>query len=166
MELSQRPSVLACDYAFEEHLQKVRVYDLQVPLFLILCSARSTTIFYQVRALYIYVFRANIPAGFLLAYPIYSPTYSANSPYIRGTLRSSPQFLWACAAIWLVRKHYPTPTYCSPGLMMVLWCHTVRGTLQPVHSSDPAQPAPARHEAARDPPRLWLWTRLVPKLLF
>lgn len=40
-------------------------------------------------------------SGFLLAFPIYGPTYSATSPYIRGTLRSSPQFLWSCAAIWL-----------------------------------------------------------------
>ncbi|KAI9434238.1 3-oxo-5-alpha-steroid 4-dehydrogenase-domain-containing protein [Lactarius indigo] len=46
-------------------------------------------------------FHYHILSGLFLAYPIYGPTYSANSPYIRGTLRSSPEFLWSCAAIWL-----------------------------------------------------------------
>ncbi|KAH9997146.1 3-oxo-5-alpha-steroid 4-dehydrogenase-domain-containing protein [Russula compacta] len=40
-------------------------------------------------------------SGLFLAYPLYGPTYAANSPYIRGTLRSNPQFLWACAAVWV-----------------------------------------------------------------
>ncbi|KAH9015271.1 hypothetical protein EDB83DRAFT_2440249 [Lactarius deliciosus] len=46
-------------------------------------------------------FHYHVLSGLFLAYPIYGPTYSANSPYIRGTLRASPQFLWSCAAIWL-----------------------------------------------------------------
>ncbi|KAI0246970.1 3-oxo-5-alpha-steroid 4-dehydrogenase-domain-containing protein [Lactifluus subvellereus] len=43
----------------------------------------------------------HILSGLFLAYPIYGPTYSANSPYIRGTLRSNLKFLWACAGVWL-----------------------------------------------------------------
>ncbi|KAF7796032.1 hypothetical protein EIP86_007202 [Pleurotus ostreatoroseus] len=39
--------------------------------------------------------------GLGLAYPVYSPTYSAASPYIRGTIRDDPKFLWACIAVWL-----------------------------------------------------------------
>ena len=41
--------------------------------------------------------------GLLLAYPIYGPTYAANSAYITGTFRSNQLFIWACAGIWLVR---------------------------------------------------------------
>ena len=42
---------------------------------------------------------------------------------------------------------------------------TVRRSLQPECPSDLAQPASTRHEEARDPARLRLWARLVPKLL-
>ena len=40
--------------------------------------------------------------GLGLAYPVYSPTYSVASPYIRGTIRDDPKFLWSCTAVWLV----------------------------------------------------------------
>ncbi|KIM84893.1 hypothetical protein PILCRDRAFT_817709 [Piloderma croceum F 1598] len=40
-------------------------------------------------------------SGVALAYAVYSPTYSATSSYIRGTIRDDPRFLWAGAAIWL-----------------------------------------------------------------
>ncbi|KAI0258363.1 3-oxo-5-alpha-steroid 4-dehydrogenase-domain-containing protein [Gloeopeniophorella convolvens] len=43
----------------------------------------------------------HILSGLFLAYPIYGPTYSVNSPFIRGTMRSNPQFLWALAGVWL-----------------------------------------------------------------
>ncbi|KAH9966967.1 3-oxo-5-alpha-steroid 4-dehydrogenase-domain-containing protein [Lactifluus volemus] len=43
----------------------------------------------------------HILSGLFLAYPIYGPTYSADSLYIRGTLRSNPNFLWTCAGVWL-----------------------------------------------------------------
>ncbi|KAI0277508.1 3-oxo-5-alpha-steroid 4-dehydrogenase-domain-containing protein [Russula aff. rugulosa BPL654] len=43
----------------------------------------------------------HILSGLFLAYPIYGPAYAANSPYIRNTFRSNPQFLWICAGIWL-----------------------------------------------------------------
>ncbi|KAH9985111.1 3-oxo-5-alpha-steroid 4-dehydrogenase-domain-containing protein [Russula vinacea] len=43
----------------------------------------------------------HILSGLFLAYPIYGPTYAANSPYVRGTFRSNPQFLWICASTWL-----------------------------------------------------------------
>ncbi|KAI0314305.1 3-oxo-5-alpha-steroid 4-dehydrogenase-domain-containing protein [Amylostereum chailletii] len=40
-------------------------------------------------------------AGLFIAYPVYSPTYSANSPYIVGTIRDNPNFLLGCVAVWL-----------------------------------------------------------------
>ncbi|KAI0052185.1 hypothetical protein FA95DRAFT_1553882 [Auriscalpium vulgare] len=43
----------------------------------------------------------HILGGLFLAYPIYSSTYSATSPYVKGTIRENPQFLWACSAFWL-----------------------------------------------------------------
>ncbi|KAI0327827.1 hypothetical protein GY45DRAFT_1327140 [Cubamyces sp. BRFM 1775] len=43
----------------------------------------------------------HILSGLLLAYSVYSPTYAANSPYIRGTIRENPNFLWSCLAVWL-----------------------------------------------------------------
>ncbi|KAI9057322.1 hypothetical protein FKP32DRAFT_1598411 [Trametes sanguinea] len=43
----------------------------------------------------------HILSGLLLAYSVYSPTYAANSPYIRGTIRENPTFLWSCLAVWL-----------------------------------------------------------------
>jgi len=46
-------------------------------------------------------FHYHILSGLFLAYPIYSPTYAANSPYVINTLRSNSQFLWICAGIWL-----------------------------------------------------------------
>jgi len=49
-------------------------------------------------------FHYHILSGLFLAYPLYSPTYAANSPYIRGTLRSNPQFLWGWAGVWLLAE--------------------------------------------------------------
>jgi len=43
----------------------------------------------------------HVLSGLFLAYPIYGPTYAANSAYITGTLRSNQLFLWTCAGIWL-----------------------------------------------------------------
>ncbi|KAH9945415.1 3-oxo-5-alpha-steroid 4-dehydrogenase-domain-containing protein [Epithele typhae] len=40
-------------------------------------------------------------SGLLLAYAIYSPTYSANSPWIRGTIRENPTFLMSCMGAFL-----------------------------------------------------------------
>lgn len=40
-------------------------------------------------------------SGVALALAIYSPTYAADSPYIRGTIRDDPRFLLACAIVWL-----------------------------------------------------------------
>ncbi|THG95722.1 hypothetical protein EW026_g5975 [Hermanssonia centrifuga] len=52
-----------------------------------------------------YIFRNSahyhLLGGLGLAYAVYSPTYSSSSPYIRGTIRDDPKFLWACTAIWL-----------------------------------------------------------------
>jgi very-long-chain enoyl-CoA reductase len=44
-----------------------------------------------------------------MAYSIYSPTYAADSPYIRETVRDDPRFLLAGAAAWVVRSVQPTP---------------------------------------------------------
>ena len=56
--------------------------------------------------------QTRLSTGLFLAYPIYGPTYAANSGYITGTRRSDPLFLWTCAGIWLVRPlpllNYPT----------------------------------------------------------
>ena len=41
-------------------------------------------------------------SGIALAYAVYGPTYAATSPFIRGTLRSNPTFLWSCIAVWTV----------------------------------------------------------------
>ncbi|KAK7690947.1 hypothetical protein QCA50_006050 [Cerrena zonata] len=41
-----------------------------------------------------------ILSGVALAYAAYGPTYAATSPYIRGTIRSNPTFLWSCIALW------------------------------------------------------------------
>ncbi|KDQ59097.1 hypothetical protein JAAARDRAFT_68653 [Jaapia argillacea MUCL 33604] len=40
-------------------------------------------------------------SGVALAYAIYSPTYSAYSPFVAGTKRSDPNFLLAFTGIWL-----------------------------------------------------------------
>ncbi|EIN03942.1 hypothetical protein PUNSTDRAFT_116689 [Punctularia strigosozonata HHB-11173 SS5] len=40
-------------------------------------------------------------SGLLLAYSVYSPPFSAPSPYIRGTVRDDPTWLNAYAAAWL-----------------------------------------------------------------
>lgn len=40
--------------------------------------------------------------GLFLALAIYGPQYSAMSPYIRGTSRNDPVFIWACTAVWIV----------------------------------------------------------------
>jgi len=42
----------------------------------------------------------HILGGLFLAFALYSPTYAATSPYIRGTIRDDPTFLWACTAFW------------------------------------------------------------------
>ncbi|KAG9315369.1 3-oxo-5-alpha-steroid 4-dehydrogenase-domain-containing protein [Chiua virens] len=41
-----------------------------------------------------------IGSGLFLALAVYSPQYSAMSPYIRGTPRNDPIFIWSCTAIW------------------------------------------------------------------
>lgn len=48
----------------------------------------------------------HIPAhiGLFLALAIYGPQYSAMSPYIRGTPRNDPVFIWACTTIWIVSR--------------------------------------------------------------
>ncbi|KAI0784549.1 3-oxo-5-alpha-steroid 4-dehydrogenase-domain-containing protein [Abortiporus biennis] len=45
-------------------------------------------------------FHYHVLGGLGLAYSVYSPTFSATSPYIRGTIRNSPTFLWSWIAIW------------------------------------------------------------------
>ncbi|KAI0710175.1 3-oxo-5-alpha-steroid 4-dehydrogenase-domain-containing protein [Earliella scabrosa] len=40
-------------------------------------------------------------SGLLLARSIYSPTFAANSPWIRGTIRENPTFLWSCLGLFL-----------------------------------------------------------------
>lgn len=47
-------------------------------------------------------FHYHVFGGVLLAYAIYSPTYGMLSPYVQGTIRDDPRFLWACTAVWLV----------------------------------------------------------------
>jgi len=45
----------------------------------------------------------NYITGVALAYAVYSPTYSATSSYVRGTIRDNSTFLRVGAVIWLVR---------------------------------------------------------------
>ncbi|KAI0787743.1 3-oxo-5-alpha-steroid 4-dehydrogenase-domain-containing protein [Fomes fomentarius] len=40
-------------------------------------------------------------SGVLLSWSIYSPRFAANSPWIRGTIRENPTFLWSCLALFL-----------------------------------------------------------------
>ncbi|KAI0714285.1 3-oxo-5-alpha-steroid 4-dehydrogenase-domain-containing protein [Cerioporus squamosus] len=40
-------------------------------------------------------------SGVLLSWSVYSPTFAANSPWIRGTIRENPTFLWSCLAVFL-----------------------------------------------------------------
>ncbi|KAH7884782.1 3-oxo-5-alpha-steroid 4-dehydrogenase-domain-containing protein [Phlebopus sp. FC_14] len=40
-------------------------------------------------------------SGLALALSVYSPNYSAMSPYIRATSRNDPTFIWGCSAVWL-----------------------------------------------------------------
>lgn len=40
-------------------------------------------------------------SGLLMAYSIYSPTYDALSPWIRGRTRNDPNFLWVGTGLWL-----------------------------------------------------------------
>ncbi|KAN0092682.1 3-oxo-5-alpha-steroid 4-dehydrogenase domain containing protein [Tylopilus felleus] len=42
----------------------------------------------------------HLGSGLFLALAIYGPQYSAMSPYIRGTSRNDPVFIWACTAVW------------------------------------------------------------------
>jgi hypothetical protein len=101
--------------------------------------------------------------GVALAYAIYSPTYSATSSYIRGTIRDDPRFLWAGAAIWLVCLILPH-THILVLSLTLLSSPLVRRTLKPAHSPDPSRPPPARHTYSRHPIRLRLLSRLMPKL--
>lgn len=48
-------------------------------------------------------FHYHVFGGVFLAYAVYSPTYGALSPYIRGTIRDDPTFLLLCTAVFLVR---------------------------------------------------------------
>jgi hypothetical protein len=41
--------------------------------------------------------------GLVLAYPLYSPTYAAGAPYMRGTYRENGTVLTGAMAFWLVR---------------------------------------------------------------
>ncbi|KAJ8520763.1 hypothetical protein ONZ45_g2461 [Pleurotus djamor] len=43
----------------------------------------------------------HIFSGLLLAYDVYRPKYAAGSTFATNTYRSNPQFLNACAAVWL-----------------------------------------------------------------
>ncbi|RDX57369.1 hypothetical protein OH76DRAFT_1395165 [Lentinus brumalis] len=40
-------------------------------------------------------------SGVLLSWSVYSPTFAAHSPWIRGTIRENPTFLWSCLAVFL-----------------------------------------------------------------
>ncbi|KAI6025658.1 3-oxo-5-alpha-steroid 4-dehydrogenase-domain-containing protein [Pisolithus orientalis] len=40
-------------------------------------------------------------SGLALALSVYSPNFGATSPYIRGTVRDDPTFIWACTAVWI-----------------------------------------------------------------
>ncbi|KAF8839518.1 hypothetical protein BDN67DRAFT_969912 [Paxillus ammoniavirescens] len=42
----------------------------------------------------------HLGSGLFLALSIYGPQYSAMSPYVRGTSRNDPLFIWACTAVW------------------------------------------------------------------
>jgi len=48
-----------------------------------------------------------ICTGVALAYDVYRQAFSASSPYIRGTVRDDPRFLWACTSIWFARVVLP-----------------------------------------------------------
>ncbi|KAI6025055.1 hypothetical protein PISMIDRAFT_655098 [Pisolithus microcarpus 441] len=43
----------------------------------------------------------HILSGLALALSIYSPNFGATSPYIRGTIRDDPTFIWACTTVWI-----------------------------------------------------------------
>ncbi|KAG6336375.1 hypothetical protein ID866_2732 [Astraeus odoratus] len=40
-------------------------------------------------------------SGLVLALSVYSPNFGALSPYIRGTIRDDPSFIWACTIVWI-----------------------------------------------------------------
>ncbi|KAF9223328.1 hypothetical protein BS17DRAFT_734053 [Gyrodon lividus] len=42
----------------------------------------------------------HLGSGLFLALAVYSPQYSAMSPYIRGTSRNDPLFIWVCTTVW------------------------------------------------------------------
>ncbi|TFY76928.1 hypothetical protein EWM64_g7084, partial [Hericium alpestre] len=42
-----------------------------------------------------------ITSGFALAYPLYGPTYAADSPYIKSTIHDDPRFIYACFALFV-----------------------------------------------------------------
>ncbi|KAF5358832.1 hypothetical protein D9758_008527 [Tetrapyrgos nigripes] len=42
----------------------------------------------------------NVLGGIVLAFDLYRQTFSDASPYIEGTIKKSPIFLWACVALW------------------------------------------------------------------
>ncbi|KAF5375618.1 hypothetical protein D9757_008512 [Collybiopsis confluens] len=42
----------------------------------------------------------HILSGLFLAFDLYRPAFSASSRYVKGTIRSNPQFLLICAALW------------------------------------------------------------------
>ncbi|KAK7472334.1 Very-long-chain enoyl-CoA reductase [Stygiomarasmius scandens] len=45
-------------------------------------------------------FHYHVLSGFLLAFDLYRPVFSATSPYIRGSIRNDETFLWICAGLW------------------------------------------------------------------
>ncbi|KAM5530870.1 hypothetical protein V8D89_015455 [Ganoderma adspersum] len=52
-------------------------------------------------------------SGVLLAWSIYSPTFAANSPWIRGTVRENPTFLWSCLAAFVFAELSNLSTHIS-----------------------------------------------------
>ena len=100
----QRSSIFARDHASKEYFQKVSPLLLRVARRLM--PVQLPPLPYSLRYSPRYFSRSLLispSTGLFLAYPIYGPTYAANSPYVRGTFRSNPQFLWICASTWLVR---------------------------------------------------------------
>ncbi|KZP09024.1 hypothetical protein FIBSPDRAFT_931053 [Athelia psychrophila] len=63
----------------------------------------------------------HLGSGLAIAAAVYSPTYAAGSSYLAGTIRENPNFLWACAYVWIwaelsnLHTHITTKNLRPPG---------------------------------------------------
>lgn len=99
--------------------------------------------------------------GLFLALALYGPQYSAMSPYIRGTPRNDPTFIWACTAIWAVSSLF---FFFMISSMDLTPCNQVRRDIQSNNPHQPSQPSSSWVAQTCYPPGIRFLTCVFPQL--